>query len=113
MFRFYQYLVVSSPPKDNYRLDKIHPGETLFPVAAGDRSSGCTFLTALLKPSVVLILPVFAPGISGWWPCWHDSRPILPVLIVLLAIIIASYHPSRRYRSPADPFLFCLSISIL
>jgi 4-amino-4-deoxy-L-arabinose transferase-like glycosyltransferase len=55
--------------------------------------------------------PLLALGVLGLWHAWRDKRLIGPIVMVLTAITVAYviYHPSTRYRSPADPFLFILS----
>lgn len=55
--------------------------------------------------------PLLALGVIGLWRAWQDKRLIGPIVIVLAVITFAYviYHPSTRYRSPADPFLFILS----
>lgn len=60
---------------------------------------------------LVYFTPLWALGLFGVWRAWRDKRPIMPIVAVLLAITIAYvlYHPSTRYRSPADPLLFVLS----
>jgi hypothetical protein len=54
----------------------------------------------------MLILGVLGIGIA-----WRARMPIEPLLAVLIAITSAYviFHPSTRYRSPADPFLFIFS----
>jgi 4-amino-4-deoxy-L-arabinose transferase-like glycosyltransferase len=60
---------------------------------------------------VIYFTPLLILGVIGFWLCWRDKRPILPIISILISITIAYliYHPSTRYRSPADPFLFVLS----
>jgi 4-amino-4-deoxy-L-arabinose transferase-like glycosyltransferase len=55
--------------------------------------------------------PLLVLGLIGLWRAWRDRRLIGPIVMVLAAITVAYvvYHPSTRYRSPADPFLFILS----
>jgi hypothetical protein len=50
-------------------------------------------------------------GFFDVWSGWRFHKQIGPLLIVLIAITVAYliYHPSTRYRSPADPFLFILA----
>ena len=42
---------------------------------------------------------------------WRDGLEIAPLLAVIAAITIAYliFHPSTRYRAPADPFVFILA----
>ena len=67
------------------------------------------------KLARVVHLLYFAPllvlAIIGLWRAWGDRRPLVPINSVLLAVTLTYliYHPSTRYRSPADPFLFILS----
>jgi hypothetical protein len=63
--------------------------------------------------SVLLVL-----GVIGLWRAARAgqlSGKYAPLLIVLVGITAAYliYHPSTRYRSPADPFLFIFSASAL
>ena len=60
---------------------------------------------------VIYFTPLLVLGILGMLLSWRDKRLIGPLIIVLVAVTIAYliYHPSTRYRSPADPFLFCMS----
>lgn len=55
--------------------------------------------------------PLLLLGIVGLVLGWRDKRPVGPLVAVLVAITLAYlvFHPSTRYRSPADPFVFILS----
>jgi 4-amino-4-deoxy-L-arabinose transferase-like glycosyltransferase len=50
-------------------------------------------------------------GLIGIGMAWRARLPIEPLLAVLVAItlVYVIFHPSTRYRSPADPFLFIFS----
>ncbi len=55
--------------------------------------------------------PLLILGLVGWALAAHHHQGIGPLLAVLVAITLAYliFHPSTRYRMPADPFLFLLS----
>ena len=55
--------------------------------------------------------PLLILGIAGLFLGWRDRREIAPLGAVFVAITVAYlvFHPSTRYRSPADPFLFILA----
>jgi 4-amino-4-deoxy-L-arabinose transferase-like glycosyltransferase len=55
--------------------------------------------------------PLLLAALWGWFRATRAKAAIAPLLMVCLAITIAYviYHPSTRYRSPADPFVFVLS----
>ncbi|MGQ9849810.1 MAG: ArnT family glycosyltransferase [Aggregatilineaceae bacterium] len=55
--------------------------------------------------------PLLILGLAGLILSWHDRREIAPLVAVFVAITITYliFHPSTRYRSPADPFLFILA----
>jgi 4-amino-4-deoxy-L-arabinose transferase-like glycosyltransferase len=55
--------------------------------------------------------PLLALGIVGLWLSWRDRREVWPLVAVFVAITITYliFHPSTRYRSPADPFVFILA----
>jgi 4-amino-4-deoxy-L-arabinose transferase-like glycosyltransferase len=63
------------------------------------------------KLHLLYFTPLLILAIIGLWRAATDRRPIWPIVAVLIAITVAYliYHPSTRYRSPADPFLFVLS----
>ncbi len=60
---------------------------------------------------VIYFTPLLILAILGLWRCILDRRPIAPLLFVFAAITVTYlvYHPSTRYRSPADPLVFVLS----
>lgn len=60
---------------------------------------------------VLYFAPLLVLGIVGWALAARDGQPVGPLLAVLAAITVAYlvFHPSTRYRVPADPFLFLLS----
>ncbi len=55
--------------------------------------------------------PLLALGWAGMIWARHDKLPIGPLIIVFIVITVVYtiFHPSTRYRSPADPFLFILA----
>ncbi len=85
------------------------------PVAKLEDNAVLQYEQPLFKIARVIHLIYFTPllilGIVGLWLGWRNRRPIGPVVMVLVSITIAYliYHPSTRYRSPADPFLFVLA----
>jgi 4-amino-4-deoxy-L-arabinose transferase-like glycosyltransferase len=60
---------------------------------------------------VLYFAPLLLLALLGFWRAWVDRRPIAPLLFVFFAVTVTYliYHPSTRYRVPADPFLFILS----
>lgn len=60
---------------------------------------------------VVFLTPLFGLAIIGLYMALRAKRPVTPILAIVLAITVAYliFHPSTRYRSPADPFIFVLS----
>jgi 4-amino-4-deoxy-L-arabinose transferase-like glycosyltransferase len=60
---------------------------------------------------VLYFTPLLILGLVGMWLTVRERRPVAPILAVLLAITITYviFHPSTRYRLPADPFLFVLA----
>jgi hypothetical protein len=60
---------------------------------------------------LIYFTPLLILGVIGLWRGWRDRRLIGPLVMVPVAITVAYliYHPSTRYRSPADPFLFVFS----
>jgi hypothetical protein len=63
----------------------------------------------------VVHLLYFAPllllALVGWISAWQKKLEIGPLLAVFVSITAAYvvFHPSTRYRSPADGFVFILS----
>ena len=55
--------------------------------------------------------PLLALSAGGLALAWRDGLEIAPLLAVIAAITIAYliFHPSTRYRAPADPFVFILA----
>ena len=55
--------------------------------------------------------PLLLLGIVGVALGWRDKLKIGPLVAVLLVITLTYtlFHPSTRYRSPADPFVFLLA----
>lgn len=55
--------------------------------------------------------PLLAAGIAGLLIAWRRGLEVGPLVAVFVAVTITYviFHPSTRYRSPADPFLFILS----
>jgi hypothetical protein len=60
---------------------------------------------------VLYFAPLLALGIVGLGLGWRDKRLIGPLVAVLVAVTVTylAFHPSTRYRSPADPFVFILA----
>jgi 4-amino-4-deoxy-L-arabinose transferase-like glycosyltransferase len=52
--------------------------------------------------------PLLGLGVLGLAWAWRARLPVGPLLIVpaLLTVVYVVFHPSTRYRAPADPFLF-------
>jgi hypothetical protein len=55
--------------------------------------------------------PLLVLGLVGLVRAWRDRLAIGPVVAVPIVITVfyVVFHPSTRYRSPADPFLFILA----
>ncbi len=55
--------------------------------------------------------PLLALGLAGIAASLRARDPVEPLLAVLMAVTLTYlvFHPSTRYRSPADPFLFIFS----
>ena len=55
--------------------------------------------------------PLLLLGVAGLWSAWRRGLSIGPLVIVFVTITVTYliFHPSTRYRSPADPFVFILS----
>jgi 4-amino-4-deoxy-L-arabinose transferase-like glycosyltransferase len=60
---------------------------------------------------VLYFAPLLTLGIAGLGLSWRDKRLIGPLVAVLIAVTVTYliFHPSTRYRSPADPFVFILA----
>lgn len=60
---------------------------------------------------VLTFTPLLALGAGGLALAWRNGLEIGPLLAVVIAITVAYliFHPSTRYRVPADPFVFVLS----
>jgi 4-amino-4-deoxy-L-arabinose transferase-like glycosyltransferase len=60
---------------------------------------------------VLYFAPLLLLGAIGLVLAWRAQLEIGPLVAVLVAITIAYliFHPSTRYRAPADPFMFVLS----
>lgn len=60
---------------------------------------------------VLYFAPLLVLGMAGLIVGWRDRREITPLMAVFLAVTITYlvFHPSTRYRSPADPFVFVLA----
>ncbi len=70
--------------------------------------------TAFQVARVVHVLyfgPLLLLGAAGLVLGWRARREIGPLVAVLSAITVAYliFHPSTRYRAPADPFVFVLA----
>ncbi len=59
--------------------------------------------------------PLLLLGGIGWWQAARRAARIAPILMVIAAITLAYlvFHPSTRYRAPADPFVFILAAYVL
>lgn len=55
--------------------------------------------------------PLLVLGACGLVIAWRARMSVAPLVSVLFTITVAyvTFHPSTRYRSPADPFLFVFS----
>ncbi|MEP0761769.1 MAG: hypothetical protein HRF48_03440, partial [Chloroflexota bacterium] len=60
---------------------------------------------------VLYFTPLLILGLAGLILGWRDRLEIAPLVSVFVAITVAYliFHPSTRYRSPADPFVFILA----
>jgi hypothetical protein len=70
--------------------------------------------TAFQAARIVHLLyftPLLVLGAAGLVFGWRDRRPIGPLVAVFVGITVTylAFHPSTRYRSPADPFIFVLA----
>jgi 4-amino-4-deoxy-L-arabinose transferase-like glycosyltransferase len=85
------------------------------PVAKLDNNAVLQYETPMFQVARIVHLIYFTPllllGAIGAILGMRDRRPIWLMCGVPIAITVAYliYHPSTRYRSPADPFLFILS----
>ncbi|HEX9798112.1 MAG TPA: hypothetical protein VGA52_14115, partial [Anaerolineales bacterium] len=55
--------------------------------------------------------PLLIAGMAGLALAWQRRLEIWPLLAVIAVVTVTYvvFHPSTRYRSPADPFVFLLS----
>ncbi len=93
------------PPDANLSNEAVLQYET--PLFRAARAAHLIYFTPLLILGIVGIgLATYRRQLTGTYA---------PLLIVLIGITAAYliYHPSTRYRSPADPFLFVLASSAL
>ncbi len=60
---------------------------------------------------LIYFTPLLILGLIGLILAWKNHLLVGPLIAVLVAITAAYlvFHPSTRYRSPADPFLFILA----
>ena len=60
---------------------------------------------------VLTFTPLLLLGVIGAALGWRNRREIGPLLAVVVAITLTYviFHPSTRYRAPADPFVFVLA----
>ena len=60
---------------------------------------------------VLYFAPLLALGAAGLVIGWREKLRIGPLVAVLVAVTVTYlvFHPSTRYRSPADPFVFVLA----
>jgi 4-amino-4-deoxy-L-arabinose transferase-like glycosyltransferase len=85
------------------------------PVIPAEESAVSLYQTAPFQIARILHLLYFGPllalGLAGLVWVWRDRLLIGPLVIVLavFTLFYVVFHPSTRYRSPADPFLFILS----
>ncbi len=95
----------SVPPSAN--LDNPAVLEYQQPLFQAARVIHLLYYTPLLMVAIIgLVLAARAHQLTGTY------APILMVLVGITAAYLI-YHPSTRYRSPADPFVFVLSASAL
>lgn len=85
------------------------------PTARLQDDAALLYETTAFRAARVLHLIYFGPllllALVGWWRAARLRAPIAPLLMVMGAITLAYviFHPSTRYRLPADPFVFILS----
>jgi len=71
--------------------------------------------TPLFRVARVVHLAYFGPllvlGFIGLFRAWRDRIPVGPLLAIPIVVTVfyVAFHPSTRYRSPADPFVFILA----
>lgn len=55
--------------------------------------------------------PLMVLGLIGLIWSWRDRIPAGPIIVIpiIVTIFYVAFHPSTRYRSPADPFVFILA----
>jgi 4-amino-4-deoxy-L-arabinose transferase-like glycosyltransferase len=55
--------------------------------------------------------PLLVLGLAGWIWAWRKKLSVGPpaILFAVITTVYVVFHPSTRYRSPADPFLFIFS----
>ena len=55
--------------------------------------------------------PLLVLGVVGWVGAARRKLEIAPLLAVfaMITLTYVVFHPSTRYRAPADPFVFVLS----
>jgi hypothetical protein len=55
--------------------------------------------------------PLLVLAVAGLIWAWRAKLPVGPLIsvFVVITIVYVIFHPSTRYRSPADPFVFILS----
>lgn len=60
---------------------------------------------------LLYFIPPLAFGVIGLRAAWRDHHAIGPLIAVLIGITVTYliFHPSTRYRVPADPFVFVLA----
>jgi hypothetical protein len=60
---------------------------------------------------VLYFAPLLLLGVIGVGLAWRSKLEIGPLVAVMVAVTITYliFHPSTRYRAPADPFVFVLS----
>ncbi len=71
--------------------------------------------TPLFRVARVVHLAYFGPllvfGLMGLIWAWRDGIAVGPILAapIVVTVFYVAFHPSTRYRSPADPFVFILA----
>lgn len=60
---------------------------------------------------VIVFTPLLILGVIGLGLAWRDRRPVGPLVAVFAVVTLTylAFHPSTRYRAPADPFVFVLA----